>query len=163
MSFTKKILKISGLVMVGLAVLLLVVGLAGRVSPTARAQGQYWYAKYVTDSITNAVLKEQARAAADTVGGKTPEETLRMFIDAVEKKDYKMASKYFVIAKQEKWINELINTDHAGGIESLLSTIKESLKNKGEFSYDGQSYAIYKPVLIDFIKYPKGNWKIVEI
>ena len=31
----------------------------------------------------------------DTYGGKTPQETLQMYIDAVEKGDYELASKYF--------------------------------------------------------------------
>lgn len=35
------------------------------------------------------------KKAADKIGGKTPQETLQMFIDAVEKGDYELASKYF--------------------------------------------------------------------
>ena len=31
----------------------------------------------------------------DTYGGKTPEETLRMFIEALKKEDIELASKYF--------------------------------------------------------------------
>ncbi len=34
---------------------------------------------------------------ADTYGGKTPEETLGMFIDALKKGDVELASKYFVL------------------------------------------------------------------
>ena len=37
---------------------------------------------------------------ADTYGGKTPQETLELFIAAVEKGDYELASRYFVKSKQ---------------------------------------------------------------
>src|SRR3989344_5009646 len=41
---------------------------------------------------------------ADTYGGNTPEETLQLFIDALKKGDTELASKYFVLDKQEEWI-----------------------------------------------------------
>ncbi len=56
----------------------------------------------------------------DTYGGKTPQETLDMFIDALEKGDLELASKYFVLredgsrdpeileALQEKKINNIL-------------------------------------------------------
>jgi len=49
-------------------------------------------------------------AMADTYGGKTPQETLRMYIEAVEKGDYELASKYFVIGKQEEELKSLQNS-----------------------------------------------------
>lgn len=42
----------------------------------------------------------EAAYKADTYGGATPEETLKLFIDALEKKDYELASKYFVVEEQ---------------------------------------------------------------
>jgi len=33
----------------------------------------------------------------DTYGGKTPEETLNLFIEALKKEDLELASKYFVL------------------------------------------------------------------
>src|SRR3990167_2492934 len=50
---------------------------------------------------------EEARKMADTFGGKTPQETLQMFISAVEAGDYELASKYFVVEKQLEWVNKL--------------------------------------------------------
>ena len=43
----------------------------------------------------------------DTHGGDTPEETWNMFIDALEKGDVELASKYFVVEKQEEMANEI--------------------------------------------------------
>src|SRR3989344_5070805 len=39
----------------------------------------------------------------DKIGGETPEETFDMFIDALKKEDVEVASKYFVIHKQDDW------------------------------------------------------------
>ncbi len=36
----------------------------------------------------------------DTYGGKTPEETLKMFIEALKKEDVELASKYFALLAQ---------------------------------------------------------------
>lgn len=44
----------------------------------------------------------------DKYGGKTPEETFDMFIAALEKGDVELASKYFVLDKQEGWRQSLI-------------------------------------------------------
>ena len=41
------------------------------------------------------IADKKAKIVADTYGGKTPQETLDMFISAVEKGDYELASKYF--------------------------------------------------------------------
>ncbi len=58
-------------------------------------------------------LKEQERELrkltklykSDHYGGKTPEETLRLFVEALKKKDYKLAAKYYVPEKWE-WAEE---------------------------------------------------------
>lgn len=39
----------------------------------------------------------------DVYGGKTPEETWALFLDALKKKDVELASKYFVPEKQVEW------------------------------------------------------------
>jgi len=100
---------------------------------------------------------------ADTYGGKTPQETLRMYIEAVEKGDYELASKYFVIEKQEKWKRTLQETKAANKLESLLSLLRTAMNSQGEYSDDGKEFSIYNPVAIDFILYPNGIWKIEEI
>ena len=44
----------------------------------------------------------------DIYGGKTPEETLSLFVDALKKGDVKLASKYFVLDKQKEMEKELM-------------------------------------------------------
>ncbi len=100
------------------------------------------------------------KKAGDTVGGKTPRETLDMFISAVEAGDYELASKYFVVEKQGEWKKDLSTVKN---INEFLKVIKSTQKSDGEYSEDKTTYSIYKPTSIDFIIYPSGNWKIEKI
>ncbi len=100
------------------------------------------------------------KKAADKIGGKTPQETLDMFIKAVESGDYELASKYFVIEKQEKWKNDLST---AKNVDELLSDLKSTQKSEGSYSIKKDSYVVRKPILVSFILYPSDNWKIEEI
>ncbi len=43
------------------------------------------------------------------------------------------------------------------------SMTRMGIFNFGEYSEAKDSYSIHKPVLVSFILYPSGNWKIEEI
>jgi hypothetical protein len=45
--------------------------------------------------------------ADDPYGGDTPEETLRLFIEALKAGDTDLAAKYFILDKQEQWTEDL--------------------------------------------------------
>ena len=49
--------------------------------------------------------------AQDTFGGKTPEETLELYIDALKEGDMELASKYFRLEDQEGELGELSELD----------------------------------------------------
>ena len=102
------------------------------------------------------------RQLADTYGGKTPQETLRMYIEAVEAGNYGLASKYFVVEKQEEELGKLENSP-LENTKNVLDLLKISLNSSGSFSIDGNGFAIRKPLLVDFVLYPNKIWKIVEI
>ncbi len=102
------------------------------------------------------------KKAGDTVGGKTPSETLDMFISAVETGDYELASKYFVIEKQEEWRNHLSEIAVAGKMKTFLNPLKETKNSKGAFLNEDK-YFVDEPISVDYIRYPSGNWKIEEI
>ena len=99
----------------------------------------------------------------DTYGGKTPEETLQMFIDAVEAGDYELASKYFTVEKRERELDTLQKTSQNNNIDFLLGYLYQTMNSGGYFSTDGKIYTIKNPVFIEFILYPSGIWKINEI
>jgi hypothetical protein len=106
------------------------------------------------------------RALADNVGGKTPQDTLRMYIEAVEKGDYELASKYFILEKQEKWFSELSEISKVGKINLFLDPIREALAlDNGKFSESNKIkyFTISEPIAIDLGLYPSGVWKLIEI
>ncbi len=63
----------------------------------------------------------------DTYGGKTPEETWAMFLDALKKGDVELASKYFVVEKQGGWLVTLKKTQEADKIKIALSNLPSQL------------------------------------
>lgn len=129
--------------------------------------GRDWYGKRQVDKMAEALKQYEKetmeRAMRDTFGGKTPQETLRMYIAAVESGDFDLGSKYFVESRREFWKKETLDLSNSEDVDRFLDPIKLAISYEGEYSPDGNSYSIHDPVLISFIKYPNGIWKIVEI
>lgn len=73
---------------------------------------------------------------ADTYGGKTPEETLSLFIDALKKEDVDLAGKYFMVddlGKRDKWVEYLQNIKDKGLMQKMaedLGTAEADLENR---------------------------------
>lgn len=154
----KKILKFS-LLFVGVVILAFVI---------MWGIGQYrmWRMARNADLAVELINSERERITAlqmaDTYGGQTPHETLALYIAAVEKGDYDLASKYFVIEGQEKERNSFIGASKESS-ERYLSLLKDSLKKDGSYNLEKDYFSIEEPLMVDFIKYPNGIWKISEI
>ena len=102
------------------------------------------------------------RAMADTYGGKTPQETLRMYIDAVQKGDYELASKYFIEDYRDKELRSF-NGATEEKIDNYLNLLRKALLDKGGYSFDKKEFSVEKPIGVRMELYPNGIWKIVEI
>jgi len=116
----------------------------------------------LAESLRKEIADYNARLALDTYGGKTPQETLRLYIDAVEKGDYVLASKYFIGDNQKKELKSLQNSKQEN-ISDTVSLLKQSIQSQGSFSADGKEFVVRRPLLVDFELYPNGIWKIIEI
>src|SRR3989344_6594702 len=123
-----------------------------------------------------AELERQYRE--DTYGGKTPEETLQLFIDALKSGDIELASKYFVVEEQEDRFSSLKNIAQ----NNLLSLIEDLEKTKlvegnestarfdytryfegGEVEIQGKKFSVDRGPInqsIYFTKMVSGIWKI---
>ena len=106
--------------------------------------------------------KDYEMAMADTFGGQTPQETLALFIQAVEQGDYELASKYFIIPKQGEEL-ESLKTAPKENIENVMGLLKQINIEDGSYNTDGDNFLVRKPILVEFLLYPNGVWKIVEI
>ena len=128
-----------------------------------------WYMKNGTERITRLAdtlqgyeKQQYERAMADTYGGKTPQETLALYIKAVEAGDYDLAVKYFIEEKREENLNklrELIKEKAAIFVVSL----KESLSNQGSYSEKKDFFTINNPGYVSLMLYPSGIWKIYDM
>ncbi len=98
--------------------------------------GDYWQVKNFTErqdfrSARDYLNYERIMKKAyqsDAVGGKTPEETLQLFITALEKGDYDLASKYFVPDKQGEMREALGNWDKAGKMREIIDYFNSNEK-----------------------------------
>ena len=105
------------------------------------------------------------RQLADTYGGTTPQETLQMYIEAVEAGDYELASKYFIEENRGREIDSSnkLTPDKLGNYINLLNLALDKLDTEGKYDSDEKYFSIYEPIYIGMVLYPNGIWKIVEI
>lgn len=121
----------------------------------------------------------------DVYGGKTPEETFDLFINALKKEDINLASRYFIIQKQESWFktfeeykNSNIIADFVIELENSKNTWEKSItKNPNvvnfygstlvekdtKVNFNGQELTVPADTYTNitrFEKYPSGIWKI---
>ncbi|MFH0712291.1 MAG: hypothetical protein V2A55_00300 [Candidatus Jorgensenbacteria bacterium] len=103
------------------------------------------------------------RQLADTYGGTTPQETLRMYIEAVEAGNYELASKYFIEENREEELQSFNNVTESD-IKNYLEPLQLALeKGEGDYSLDEKYFSFDGPILVSLTIYPNGIWKIVEI
>ncbi len=64
---------------------------------------------------------------ADVYGGKTPQETLDLFIAALDKGDVSLAAKYFMLddkLSREKWVKSLNELKNKGLLDDMAKDLK---------------------------------------
>ena len=64
----------------------------------------------------------------DKYGGKTPEETFDMFLDALRKGDTELASKYFVVDEQDSWLKTLEEYRKQNLLANFIKELENTLK-----------------------------------
>ena len=85
----------------------------------------------------------------DTYGGKTPEETLQMFIEALRKEDIELASKYFSLREDgnydTKWEEALKQKKEAGELSRIIDIISRAVPDKETTTIKNSAwFVIYK-------------------
>jgi hypothetical protein len=109
---------------------------------------------------------------ADTYGGKTPQETLDMFISALKKKDFDLASKYFSLKETGvgnlEWRNSLAEADNKQKVQVILDALRSAkldqgasinLENDVVFSVRNKDGIVIEDVRLVLNKYA-NIWKI---
>jgi hypothetical protein len=95
---------------------------------------QYWRERTSPEYQATEYFKElEKQYAEDPYGGETPEETLQLFIDALKKGDTELAAKYFILDKQEEWLEDLEKLGNRDLIDETLDDLnKMKLTKKTE-------------------------------
>ncbi len=82
----------------------------------------------------------------DTYGGKTPQETLNMFVDALKKGDIELASKYFLLDDtgkvNKKWIDLLNKVKQEGNLNRMANDLERY--DEARKTFDPYYIFIYK-------------------
>ncbi len=78
----------------------------------------YW--KYLENQSNK--LEEEYRN--DTYGGSTPEETLRFYVEALERNDKELAIKYFVLENQDEETKKYSEGVESGGFQAFINAYR---------------------------------------
>jgi len=103
----------------------------------------------------------------DKDGGKTPEETMSLFLDALRRGDTDQASKYFILDKQDQWREDLAKIKADGYLDEMVEDVsRATLAEKGEIettyymkSFDESGKELSTPIILNFNQ-KSGVWKI---
>ena len=82
-------------------------------------------ANFRNKMLTRYIAREEQRYKNDKYGGKTPEETYAMFLEALKKKDIELASKYFTLDKQEQYKKALQGVDKNGQWSLMMDDLTQ--------------------------------------
>ena len=83
----------------------------------------FWKADRAVKSFQSAI---DAIYSNDTYGGKTPEETFDLYLAALKKGDLELASKYFVVEKQKKELETLVDQKKDNKIDNFISKLENA-------------------------------------
>jgi hypothetical protein len=135
-------------------------------------------AKYrLQNSISNDYIAgQEAQQAAlekqyknDPYGGATPEETLKLFIEALEKKDYVLASNLYVPESRSENLKKIPEGVKSGGLAALIKAYQNGqvkfTKFDGENKYEADVIPVGETVgfYFRFISNPfNSKWLISE-
>ncbi len=128
---------------------------------------QYYEALEYSRKVKEARKKEKQLLSQDHYGGKTPEETLAMFVEALKKKDAKLAAKYYLPwewEEKQKWLEGYINEI---GARKFIAAYEKQIINRDPDYFGGVALEIREdendeyPYYIEFVLNKEtGIWKI---
>lgn len=136
---------------------------------TAAVYGiDYWRVQTSPEYKVEQGLKElEKRYEEDPYGGDTPEETLRLFVEALKKGDTDLAAKYFVLDKQEQWRGDLSKIKEKGLLGEMvkeleLTKLTKKTLEEAFFTLVNENN-VAEAELVIAKNLHSGKWKIYEL
>lgn len=120
------------------------------------------------------LMEERELRDSDHLGGESPQETLDLFIESLEEKDFLRASQYFIIGgdiPQEAWKDFLESEEKNGTLKNLISILKRAKPSNRELATENYKEFITRDeesgdILYSFLfikNKETGIWKIESI
>ena len=110
--------------------------------------------------------KVEKMYAEDPYGGETPEETLRLFVDALKKEDTELAAKYFVLDKQEQWREDLARLQERNLLGEMVKDLERVERGKDIDSKNARFIVSNKNkeviTIINISENTNGKWKLLD-
>jgi len=141
----------------------------------AGSLGVWFLGKYGTEikiknpdaAVTPQNISENKKDEFYNVGGKTPQETISLFIVALEKKDLELAIQYFVPEAREKEAKDLTLLKDADILGDLINDLK-NLKNGNVLDNARYLFKILDDTgetaaEVELIKNKSGFWKLMAL
>lgn len=91
--------------------------------------------------LTQKIQEQEEQYAADTYGAETPEATYQMFLESLKKQDIDLASKYFILDKQEEYKELLTEIENNGQWDEMMKDLLNHRNQKGK-SENENTYVI---------------------
>ena len=136
--------------------------------------GLWFLGKYGTeikiknpDAGTLQNVSESGKDEFYNFGGKTPQETISLFVTALEKNDLVLAVKYFVPEAREKESEDLTKLKDANILGDLLTDLK-TLKNgqaadKARYLFKVFDKTGVAAAEVELVKNRSGFWKLLAL
>lgn len=102
----------------------------------------------------------------DPYGGDTPEETLRLFVDALKKGDTDLAAKYFILDKQEEWQADLSQIKEKGLLDEMVGELEQSevsVSGNKAFATLADEKGVVAAEMVMYRDSLSRKWKISEL
>ena len=130
---------------------------------------QYTQSPYYKQMQAVKTLDDMAKES-DKWGGKTPEETVVLFTDAVKKGDFELAGRYGIVEIQSEiksTLNTYKNSEYWQDYLNWIGSVKKNSSKDYDLGPDSATYESFdnqgrRVVFISLSKSESGTWKIDE-
>ena len=110
--------------------------------------GQEFLASFLVGRETKKIQRELERPyREDKYGGKTPEETFDLFLEALRKGDIELASKYFELENQGGWLISLQEVKQNNQINEFIKELEDNRRNWKLVKNNGRE-AVYEYIFV---------------
>lgn len=109
--------------------------------------------------------KMEEAYANDPYGGETPEETLQLFIAALKQGDIELASKYFILDKQQEWLIDLERIKERGLLDEMVRDLEKTKLtiNDNTAFFKLMNEDGFESQLVMYRNSLNKKWKITEL